>query len=136
MRKENSRGTKDQSDRLHCAERCHASGICPAPVQPEGTGVRDDLQLRLAGDGVARALRQAGGSVFPLIPGYSWVGKVVEIGGELSGWREGDLVTGRCVVRAGSAHVLGRRDSVPRQSKRLPRIFSPRNLLIVCAISV
>jgi len=34
-------------------------------------------------------------SKFPLIPGYSWVGRVIEIGSELTGWKEGDLVTGR-----------------------------------------
>lgn len=32
---------------------------------------------------------------FPLIPGYSWVGKVIQVGAEVGGWREGDLVTGR-----------------------------------------
>lgn len=32
---------------------------------------------------------------FPLIPGYSWVGEVVEVGSELKGWKAGDLVTGR-----------------------------------------
>ena len=32
---------------------------------------------------------------FPLIPGYSWVGRVIEVGAELRGWKEGDLVTGR-----------------------------------------
>lgn len=32
---------------------------------------------------------------FPLIPGYSWVGRIVEIGKEIKGWKEGDLVTGR-----------------------------------------
>ncbi|MBN1671241.1 MAG: zinc-binding dehydrogenase [Kiritimatiellae bacterium] len=34
-------------------------------------------------------------SKFPLIPGYSWVGRVIEVGAELTGWKEGDLVTGR-----------------------------------------
>ena len=32
---------------------------------------------------------------FPVIPGYSWVGRVIEVGAELHGWREGELVTGR-----------------------------------------
>jgi len=32
---------------------------------------------------------------FPLIPGYSWVGRVVEVGSDLRGWREGELVSGR-----------------------------------------
>jgi threonine dehydrogenase-like Zn-dependent dehydrogenase len=32
---------------------------------------------------------------FPLIPGYSWVGKVIQAGSALRGWREGQLVTGR-----------------------------------------
>jgi len=34
-------------------------------------------------------------SRFPLIPGYSWIGRVVEVGRALEGWAEGDLVTGR-----------------------------------------
>jgi len=32
---------------------------------------------------------------FPLIPGYAWVGRVVEIGAEVKGWGIGELVTGR-----------------------------------------
>jgi 2-desacetyl-2-hydroxyethyl bacteriochlorophyllide A dehydrogenase len=32
---------------------------------------------------------------FPLVPGYSWVGRVIEIGRNLTGWDEGQLVTGR-----------------------------------------
>lgn len=32
---------------------------------------------------------------FPLIPGYSWVGRVIEVGAALKGWRVGDLVSGR-----------------------------------------
>ena len=32
---------------------------------------------------------------FPLIPGYSWVGRVIEVGSNLRGWSEGDLVSGR-----------------------------------------
>lgn len=32
---------------------------------------------------------------FPLVPGYSWVGRVIEIGSNVKGWREGDLVSGR-----------------------------------------
>ncbi len=32
---------------------------------------------------------------FPLVPGYAWVGRVIEVGGELQGWKEGELVTGR-----------------------------------------
>lgn len=32
---------------------------------------------------------------FPLIPGYAWVGRVVEVGSDLEGWHEGELVTGR-----------------------------------------
>ncbi len=32
---------------------------------------------------------------FPLIPGYSWVGRVIEVGSALKGWAAGDLVTGR-----------------------------------------
>lgn len=32
---------------------------------------------------------------FPLVPGYSWVGRVIEIGRDLTGWDEGQLVTGR-----------------------------------------
>lgn len=31
---------------------------------------------------------------FPFIPGYSWVGRVVEVGRDLKGWELGDLVTG------------------------------------------
>jgi 3-hydroxyethyl bacteriochlorophyllide a dehydrogenase len=36
---------------------------------------------------------------FPLIPGYSWVGRVIEVGTELKGWKEGELVTGRNPIR-------------------------------------
>ncbi|MCF7838919.1 MAG: zinc-binding dehydrogenase [Candidatus Marinimicrobia bacterium] len=36
---------------------------------------------------------------FPLIPGYSWVGRVIEVGSELRGWAVGDLVTGRNPIR-------------------------------------
>ena len=36
---------------------------------------------------------------FPLIPGYSWVGRVIEVGSDLKGWNEGDLVTGRNPLR-------------------------------------
>lgn len=32
---------------------------------------------------------------FPLVPGYAWVGRVLEVGKELKGWRPGDLVSGR-----------------------------------------
>lgn len=32
---------------------------------------------------------------FPFIPGYSWVGRVTQVGSKVTGWREGDLVTGR-----------------------------------------
>jgi 2-desacetyl-2-hydroxyethyl bacteriochlorophyllide A dehydrogenase len=32
---------------------------------------------------------------FPLIPGYSWVGRIIEIGSDVKGWQEGELVTGR-----------------------------------------
>jgi threonine dehydrogenase-like Zn-dependent dehydrogenase len=32
---------------------------------------------------------------FPLIPGYSWVGQVVEVGKNVKGWQEGELVSGR-----------------------------------------
>jgi bacteriochlorophyllide a dehydrogenase len=32
---------------------------------------------------------------FPLIPGYAWVGRVIEVGSELAGWDVGDLVSGR-----------------------------------------
>lgn len=32
---------------------------------------------------------------FPVIPGYAWVGRVIEAGRELKGWKAGDLVTGR-----------------------------------------
>lgn len=34
-------------------------------------------------------------SEFPLIPGYSWVGKVVAVGSEVTGWKTGELVSGR-----------------------------------------
>jgi len=32
---------------------------------------------------------------FPCIPGYSYVGRVIEVGGKVKGWREGDLISGR-----------------------------------------
>jgi len=32
---------------------------------------------------------------FPLIPGYSWVGQVIEVGSAVKGWRKGEWVTGR-----------------------------------------
>ncbi|MFH0795515.1 MAG: zinc-binding dehydrogenase [Candidatus Omnitrophota bacterium] len=32
---------------------------------------------------------------FPLIPGYAWVGRVVETGANLRGWDVGEMVTGR-----------------------------------------
>ena len=32
---------------------------------------------------------------FPLIPGYAWVGRVIQVGSDVQGWAEGQLVTGR-----------------------------------------
>ena len=32
---------------------------------------------------------------FPLIPGYSWVGRVIEVGKNIKGWQQGELVSGR-----------------------------------------
>jgi 2-desacetyl-2-hydroxyethyl bacteriochlorophyllide A dehydrogenase len=32
---------------------------------------------------------------FPLIPGYSWVGEIIEVGSNVKGWHEGELVSGR-----------------------------------------
>jgi hypothetical protein len=32
---------------------------------------------------------------FPIIPGYSWVGRIIEVGREVKGFETGDLVTGR-----------------------------------------
>lgn len=32
---------------------------------------------------------------FPVIPGYSWVGRIIQVGKDVKGWSEGDLVTGR-----------------------------------------
>ncbi len=32
---------------------------------------------------------------FPIIPGYSWVGRVIEVGRNVKGWDTGELVTGR-----------------------------------------
>lgn len=32
---------------------------------------------------------------YPFIPGYSWVGRIVEVGSEVIGWKTGELVTGR-----------------------------------------
>jgi 2-desacetyl-2-hydroxyethyl bacteriochlorophyllide A dehydrogenase len=43
---------------------------------------------------VLSGLAQSKGK-FPLIPGYSWVGRVIEVGPDLKGWRKGDLVSGR-----------------------------------------
>ncbi|MDD5708477.1 MAG: medium chain dehydrogenase/reductase family protein [Kiritimatiellae bacterium] len=35
---------------------------------------------------------------FPAIPGYSWVGRVIEVGRDARGWSIGDLVSGRSAV--------------------------------------
>ncbi len=32
---------------------------------------------------------------FPLIPGYAWVGRIIEVGSGVKGWQVGELVTGR-----------------------------------------
>ncbi len=32
---------------------------------------------------------------FPCIPGYSYVGRIIEVGRNVKGWREGDLISGR-----------------------------------------
>lgn len=32
---------------------------------------------------------------FPLIPGYAWVGRIIEVGSDVKGLQEGELVTGR-----------------------------------------
>ena len=49
---------------------------------------------------------------FPVIPGYSWVGKVVEVGKDVKGWDKGDLVTGRTPVRIdGYASLWGGQSS-------------------------
>ncbi|MHC4885068.1 MAG: zinc-binding dehydrogenase [Planctomycetota bacterium] len=32
---------------------------------------------------------------FPLIPGYAWVGRVIEVGKQVKGWQTGELVSGR-----------------------------------------
>lgn len=32
---------------------------------------------------------------FPLIPGYSWVGRIIGVGADVKGWQQGELVTGR-----------------------------------------
>lgn len=32
---------------------------------------------------------------FPVIPGYSWVGRVTQVGSGVKGWKEGELVSGR-----------------------------------------
>ena len=31
---------------------------------------------------------------FPLIPGYSWVGRVIEVGRNVKGWQQRELVSG------------------------------------------
>lgn len=36
---------------------------------------------------------------FPVIPGYSWVGRVTKVGANVKGWEEGDLVSGRTPIR-------------------------------------
>lgn len=47
-------------------------------------------------------LRVLGGNqpstTFPLIPGYSWVGRVIEVGKNVRGWQEGELVSGRNAI--------------------------------------
>ena len=42
---------------------------------------------------------------FPCIPGYSYVGRVIEVGGKVKGWREGDLISGR--NQPGALNPLG-----------------------------
>lgn len=37
-------------------------------------------------------------SKFPLIPGYSWVGKVIKVGNKVKGWQQGDKVSGRNAI--------------------------------------
>jgi 3-hydroxyethyl bacteriochlorophyllide a dehydrogenase len=32
---------------------------------------------------------------FPCIPGYSYVGRIIEVGGKVKGWHEGELISGR-----------------------------------------
>ena len=36
---------------------------------------------------------------FPVIPGYSWVGKVIEVGKDVKGWDKDELVSGRTPIR-------------------------------------
>ena len=43
---------------------------------------------------------------FPLIPGYAWVGRVIEIGPDVQGWAEGELVTGRNPLPVPGTHAL------------------------------
>jgi threonine dehydrogenase-like Zn-dependent dehydrogenase len=35
---------------------------------------------------------------FPVIPGYSWVGRITEVGKNIKGWDKGELVTGRTPI--------------------------------------
>ncbi|MCX6985168.1 MAG: zinc-binding dehydrogenase [Lentisphaerae bacterium] len=35
---------------------------------------------------------------FPVIPGYSWVGKITEVGKNVKGWDKGELVSGRGAI--------------------------------------
>jgi 2-desacetyl-2-hydroxyethyl bacteriochlorophyllide A dehydrogenase len=37
-------------------------------------------------------------SRFPLIPGYSWVGRIIEVGKNVKGWKGGELVSGRNAI--------------------------------------
>ena len=49
-----------------------------------------ELRIFAAGD-----QEENGKPSFPVIPGYSYVGRIIEVGSEVKGWAEGELVTGR-----------------------------------------
>ena len=49
---------------------------------------------------------------FPVIPGYSWVGKVIEVGKNVKGWDKDELVSGRDPIRIeGHASLWGGQSS-------------------------
>ena len=47
---------------------------------------------------------------FPHVPGHELVGEVVEVGGEVRGWRAGDIVTAPFVSACGTCDQCGRGD--------------------------
>ena len=39
---------------------------------------------------------------YPVVPGYEWVAEVIDVGEDVSGFREGDRVVGECSIGCGT----------------------------------